>query len=617
MKLQQSTYARHLVLAFFLILVLGCTSVASAQKKAATRELGGVDLTGMVVFNRQFDQIFQVDAQTNLSVSHKFGGAIRISTWDNPIVSLQAIIKVGAKNMSLAEHFAQSIMIEAVKEGNQINLESIFPDVQASAAIGGYEVELFITVPSKISVTAQNVFGDCYVNGISGDVIVDVSFGGIYLSDLSGKVNVRAKGEYPLEAKNINNGGIFFLRGTKAKLSDINGQIILNNYLGSVELDKLGDAVDISASCNNGPIELVLAENPNSYIFATADFGEITTGLPLQRQLLGRTHIAHTGSKDSSQRIELNTTFGDITIKTQSSKPIIETAVIEDAKPFKQSESTTISVAPERQLHIDSIGGEIILEGVENSETIHLEVERVVRVQDIKKAEDALEALRWMREEKDKTIHLKTYTEGDLVGLGIKDYQVNLTIQYPMSMPIEINNADGETVVQRAEAPVTISQQKGTILMLNATAGGILTNHSGDIDIHGGNGDIKAHTVGGTIRAKQVEGDLHLESNSGKITIDTPRSSVFARNTGGDIRIIALEGVLGDFDIKTTNGDISMLIPPTSDALLVLNVKDGNIYSSFPLTGSVQKTTSTFQGRLNQATHRVVLETEDGDIKLD
>ena len=123
--------------------------------------------------------------------------------------------------------------------------------------------------------------------------------------------------------------------------------------------------------------------------------------------------------------------------------------------------------------------------------------------------------------------------------------------------------------------------------------------------------------MGGTIRAKEVEGELHLESSSGKITIDTPRSSVFARNTGGDIRIIALDGVLGDIDVKTTNGNISTLIPPSSDVLLVLNVKDGKLYSSFPVTGSVQKTTSTFQGRLNKATHRVVLETEGGDIKLD
>jgi hypothetical protein len=69
--------------------------------------------------------------------------------------------------------------------------------------------------------------------------------------------------------------------------------------------------------------------------------------------------------------------------------------------------------------------------------------------------------------------------------------------------------------------------------------------------------------------------------------------------------------------VKATNGKISMLIPPTSDALLVLNVKNGKLYSSFPVTGSVQKTTSTFQGRLNNATHRVVLETEGGDIELD
>ena len=284
---------------------------------------------------------------------------------------------------------------------------------------------------------------------------------------------------------------------------------------------------------------------------------------------------------------------------------------------FKQAETTTIPVVAGQSFQVDSIGGTILLEGVENRENIHLEVTRYVRIQDSKNAQQALDTLRWSHEEEGNLLRIKTFTQGDQLALGVENYRVDLRIQYPLSMPLEVKNASGKTLIQRAEAPIVVSQQEGLIDITGAVAGVDLRNQSGDITIKSCDGILKAEAFNGTIRAKKPLGPLQLDNHSGKITIDTPQSSVYARNTGGDIRIIALNGVQGNFDVKTQDGNISMLIPPTSDALLVLNVNDGQLYSKYPVTGTVQKTTSTFQGRLNNATHRVVLETQNGDIELD
>ena len=72
-----------------------------------------------------------------------------------------------------------------------------------------------------------------------------------------------------------------------------------------------------------------------------------------------------------------------------------------------------------------------------------------------------------------------------------------------------------------------------------------------------------------------------------------------------------------ELDIMAIDGNISMVMPPTSDAWLVLNVVEGHIYSTFPVTASHEKNTHTFQGRLNAATHRVVLEAHHGNVVLD
>ena len=236
--------------------ILTCLSTPNlqAQENSKSKTMGGIDLTGMVVFNRQIDKLFQTRKNPSLFVSHKFGGAIRISTWDNPAIKLKAIVKVGAKNMTLAKNFAESISIEAIQEGNRLELRSLLPDKQASATIGGYVVELYITVPSSTLVVAENTFGDCYIDGVKQDVSVDVSFGGVYLSDIQGKVNVRAKGEYPLFATGLPQGGAFFLRGTQSHFSKVGGQLSVQSYLGTVTIEQLLEEADVSVTSDSGHI---------------------------------------------------------------------------------------------------------------------------------------------------------------------------------------------------------------------------------------------------------------------------------------------------------------------------------------------------------------------------
>ena len=61
---------------------------------------------------------------------------------------------------------------------------------------------------------------------------------------------------------------------------------------------------------------------------------------------------------------------------------------------------------------------------------------------------------------------------------------------------------------------------------------------------------------------------------------------------------------------------MALAVAPTSDATFWMTAKGGKVSSAVRVTGSMERDHQTFQGRLNKGTHRVVLETQGGDIAV-
>ncbi len=81
--------------------------------------------------------------------------------------------------------------------------------------------------------------------------------------------------------------------------------------------------------------------------------------------------------------------------------------------------------------------------------------------------------------------------------------------------------------------------------------------------------------------------------------------------------MIALDGVKANYDLAAEDGNISLAIPDDADALFIVNAYGGSVYSSVPITGTSERDTHTYQGRLNEGTHRIVLETHQGNVVID
>ncbi len=612
MKCMMPIGAGMLILAHFFIL-----PAAEAQRSSVAEELGGADLTGKVLFERTLDKSYPVSGEdAELFVSNQFG-AIRVSTWDNPVVKVEGIIRVGAENMMQAERYAQTIAIEGNHIGTRVEVRTVYPDGRPGGSIGGYGVELRITAPREISLTIENRLGDCYVRDVANDVTLDVAYGVIGLTNIGGVARVRAKGDFPLQVSGLPMGGTFFLRSSQASFSDIGGTLTVNNYLGTVTLEKLNDAADVSVTCDNGPIRLTLPEGAKPYLLVTTEFGEIESDVPLRSQTWGRTSTGEVGSDEATQRVELRTSFDSVFIHIQSLEPLVEAAQPGATDSVQQTLRSSIPISAGKTVLLDAMEGDVVLEGVEGSTEVGVEVIRFVRVADVKNAQLALEGLQWRYEDTGPELRIQTSLQEDMKALGVVEYKMNVRIRYPKSLSLQVIHSSGVSTILNAAGPVVVEQKEGEVRVIDSSDTVEVTNRTGDILIEGNLGSVLATAERGSIRSNRALGDIRLESRQGKIVIDGPRGNVFVRNTGGDIRIIALEGVFGEFDVMAVDGNISMVMPPTSDAWVSLNVDDGNLYSSFPVTGSHEKNTHTFQGRLNLATHRVVLETHHGNVTLD
>jgi hypothetical protein len=97
--------------------------------------------------------------------------------------------------------------------------------------------------------------------------------------------------------------------------------------------------------------------------------------------------------------------------------------------------------------------------------------------------------------------------------------------------------------------------------------------------------------------------------------IETPHGEVVARNTDGDARIISLDAVSGNYDVRTERGSISILIPAGGDASISATAENGAVHSAIPLPGNIRKDFQEFL-KVNTGPYRVTLQTKFGDILI-
>ncbi|MBX7258655.1 MAG: DUF4097 domain-containing protein [Candidatus Hydrogenedentes bacterium] len=590
-----------------------------APRFAGFNQQGSSGWEGLKTGQREFEESYPARPSATVSIANEFG-EIRVTTWDNPVVQVKAQVLAGAENDDLARELSEAIKITVTPAAEQIEIRTEYPDTREKGKVA-MAVNYTVTVPSTANVICKNNFGDTIVANVGGTVAVDSRFGMVDLREISGLVTVRAWGEFPLTARDLRLGGFFQLQGTQAEFANVGGTLNVGSFTGSVALRDLAPEADLDVTSESGPIHLYVPENAAPDISATAFFGTVKSDTVMEQTSRGDMVVARGANVDSKQQVTLQVSFDTIYVHQEGLKPPPPPAVKNGGEYVTRSMEQAVDLTAGAAVAVEAVPGDVRIHGTDGNR-VEIKATRVVRVESTSNAQAAIEALGLTVEPSPERVRIVTAVRDNLSSLGCTQFRIDLEIGVPRTASLHVTAENGATSVAGMANSVVIIQKKGSVSAENCkrdTGTFELTNEAGDVSLTDCQGPVTVAAQQGMVKSVNVYGKQAITSVQAKTLIESPKGEVVVRNRGADVSILALDGILGEYNVAVEKGTLNIVIPPSSDATLYVTVKNGQVRnSSITLNGSLEpQQVSKFTGRVNNGTNRVELQTDGGDIYID
>lgn len=128
--------------------------------------------------------------------------------------------------------------------------------------------------------------------------------------------------------------------------------------------------------------------------------------------------------------------------------------------------------------------------------------------------------------------------------------------------------------------------------------------------------DLKVENTNGSITASDVSGVIRLATTNGRITAERCTGSMNAGTTNGSIRAELLAVASGKpMKFETTNGSITLMVPPSFAADVQAETTNGSIRTDLPVT-TKSFSRRELRGTLNGGGAELGLYTTNGSIEV-
>ncbi|MCX5971198.1 MAG: DUF4097 family beta strand repeat-containing protein [Coprothermobacterota bacterium] len=159
---------------------------------------------------------------------------------------------------------------------------------------------------------------------------------------------------------------------------------------------------------------------------------------------------------------------------------------------------------------------------------------------------------------------------------------------------VDIRKCGGEAALRSASGDLEIREYQGPIgaattsgdVRLEAVQGWVrLQTISGDVEVERTSGNLEVQTVSGDLSVESWYGAMRLATVSGDLSgglFQCPRISV--STVSGDLQL-SLEPVTGgEYEIKSTSGDINLRIPRSARLAIRVATLSGDVSNDLPLS---------------------------------
>jgi hypothetical protein len=186
-----------------------------------------------------------------------------------------------------------------------------------------------------------------------------------------------------------------------------------------------------------------------------------------------------------------------------------------------------------------------------------------------------------------------------------------------------LNDTAAITVTVPANCPVQLGVVSASALVCGLSSGAQVKGVSGEITLDGVAGDVEADTVSGSLEARDTDGAIRFTSVSGDLTLaDGVVSRLEADSINGqiaaDVTLAAVTlAAAGGIRVGTIAGDVTLRLPPDSDARVRLHSTSGRVRSEFDsLRATMSPASHTVSGNVGAGSGSVSVNSVSGAVTL-
>lgn len=205
------------------------------------------------------------------------------------------------------------------------------------------------------------------------------------------------------------------------------------------------------------------------------------------------------------------------------------------------------------------------------------------------------------------------------VTLGVSNKRVSTEVYMPRTADLQLETRDGRVeivslsgniAVHTADGAIKASQLSGTIDLRTADGGMSVDRLTGKLKLQSGDGAIGAVNLDGRCDVSSVDGSILLAGRFDSLDIKSGDGSVSARVAPGSRMSSA-------WSIRTGDGGVNLALPKDFHANLDARTRDGHITLRLPVAVQGNLDKSQVRGTMNGGGPALVIQTDDGSIRLD
>jgi len=212
----------------------------------------------------------------------------------------------------------------------------------------------------------------------------------------------------------------------------------------------------------------------------------------------------------------------------------------------------------------------------------------------IKGNQEALKTVDYKLDNNDGNVTVTTSTKGEANKTAL---ELRIEVTIPKYFNVEVKTIGGD---------IKVSNLTGNT-KLETTGGDVNTSDIiGESDLKSIGGSIKAMTFKGNIIANTTGGSINLEGSDGEVKAETAGNDIKVRYTGSNMGMT----------LKTTGGDIKVILPESFKAMLDATSTAGEIKTDFSVLVNKDFSGQSLNGIINGGGNIVKCTTTGGKISI-